>query len=161
MRDSPNLASRRLNKCPDLLVEKKWISATKDETVQKEFDELTESLVVKESFRSFKQDSCRLDEFWVDVIKLKSSPNFLDFVKMMLILSHGNACLERGFSINKELLVENLTQKSLVAQRMVYDVVTAAGGEHDIVIDKEMIHAARNARPLQGGFGSTRCSKEG
>lgn len=94
------------------------------------------------------ENPCRLDEFWVNVIKLKSSPNFLDFVKMMLILSHGNAGLERGFSINKELLVENLTQKSLVAQRMVYDAVTAAGGEHEIVIDKEMIHAARNAHGL-------------
>ena len=37
------------------------------------------------------------------------------------MLSHGQSAVERGFSINKELLVDNLQEKSLVSQRMVYD----------------------------------------
>ena len=32
--------------------------------------------------------------------------------------------VERGFSVNKEILVENLQQKSLISQRMVYDYMT-------------------------------------
>ena len=34
---------------------------------------------------------------------------------MFLILFHGQSEVERGFSVNKQLLVENLKTKSLVA----------------------------------------------
>ena len=36
-------------------------------------------------------------------------------------LNHGQAQIERGFHINADLLVENLTSPSIVAQRSVYD----------------------------------------
>ncbi len=63
----------------------------------------------------------------------------------MCVLSHGNAAVERGFSINKECLVENLQQHSLVSQRIVYDAVIAAGGILNMNIDKSMILSVRNA----------------
>ena len=40
---------------------------------------------------------------------------FWQFIKMFLILFHGQSEVERGFSVNKQLLVENLKTKSLVA----------------------------------------------
>ena len=40
-------------------------------------------------------------------------------------LSHGQSAAERGFSINKEVLVENLQEKSLVSQRMLYDHINS------------------------------------
>lgn len=63
-------------------------------------------------------------------------------------MSHGNAFVERGFSINKEVIVENQLAKSLVAQRQVYDAIQSLGGLDNIIIDKEMLHKARNARSL-------------
>lgn len=42
----------------------------------------------------------------------------------MFFLSNGQAAVERGFSLNKEMLMENLQQKSLISQRMVYDYMT-------------------------------------
>lgn len=63
-------------------------------------------------------------------------------------MSHGNAFVERGFSINKEVIVENQFAKSLVAQRQVYDAIQSLGGLDNIIIDKEMILKARNARSL-------------
>ena len=60
------------------------------------------------------------------------------FIKKILILSHGNATLERGFSVNKECVVMNLEKERLVAQRLVYDTVQVAGEGHEIDIDKEM-----------------------
>ncbi|KAJ8876963.1 hypothetical protein PR048_021415 [Dryococelus australis] len=86
-----------------------------------------------------------------DILKTLMSfsvPDLLNFVKKVLILSHGNASVERGFSVNKELVVENQAQKSLVAQRQVYDGVVASGGVHDFKVCKMMIHCARNARGL-------------
>lgn len=70
------------------------------------------------------------------------------FIKKIVILSHENAALKRGFSINKEFLVENLLEESLVAQRTVYDAINAAGGVTEVKIDKSLILNARNACSL-------------
>ena len=40
---------------------------------------------------------------------------------MFLILYHGQSAIERGFNINKQLLVENLKPKSLVALGRIED----------------------------------------
>jgi len=48
-------------------------------------------------------------------------------VIMVLIRSHGNAAVESGFSVNKELLVENMEEETIVAQRVVFDVIRVAG----------------------------------
>ena len=72
-------------------------------------------------------------------------PNFSLFVKKLLILSHGNATMERGFSIHKEYLVVNQMETSLVAQRLVFDTVMEVGGIKNVAINKQMILYARNA----------------
>ena len=36
-------------------------------------------------------------------------------------MSHGQSYVERGFSVNKELIYTNMKEKSLVAQRLIYD----------------------------------------
>ena len=40
---------------------------------------------------------------------------------MLMILSHGQATVERGFSGNGKLLVENVLTESLIAQRHIHD----------------------------------------
>ena len=47
-----------------------------------------------------------------------------DVFKLVFTLSHGQASIEKGFSVNKELLVENLQQLSLASQRIVSDYLT-------------------------------------
>lgn len=44
------------------------------------------------------------------------------------MLSHGQASVERGFSVNKEIEVENLPEHSLVAQRTICDYVEVVSG---------------------------------
>ena len=41
-------------------------------------------------------------------------------------LSHGQSQVERDFSINKEIIIENLHSSSLSAQRVVYDYLKAS-----------------------------------
>ena len=69
-------------------------------------------------------------------------------VKLTLILSHGNAAVESGFSINNDMLVENLLEDSLVGQRTVYDSIQKAGGVLSVHIDKRMLQIVRAARSL-------------
>jgi len=42
---------------------------------------------------------------------------------MVLILSHGNAAVESGFSVKKKLIVENMEEETIVTQRVVFDAV--------------------------------------
>jgi hypothetical protein len=64
----------------------------------------------------------------------------------VLVLSHGNANVESGFSVNKNILVENLHEESLIAQRVVYDAINAAGGVLEVNVTKGMMHSVRAAR---------------
>lgn len=82
-----------------------------------------------------------MDYFWSDVLKGKEKfENLYNFIKkMVFILSHGQAFVERGFSINKELIVENQVNVSLIAQRRVYDGIKSAGGVHSILVYKRIL----------------------
>ena len=56
----------------------------------------------------------RLDAFFYDVLNTqKTYENLWTTVKFLLTLSHGQAAVERGFSVNKEALAPNLKEDSL------------------------------------------------
>ncbi|GBN74494.1 hypothetical protein AVEN_110559-1 [Araneus ventricosus] len=55
-----------------------------------------------------------------------------DTVKMILILSLGQATVERGFSLKKALEVENLKENSYIAQRMIIEAIKEAGDVLDV-----------------------------
>ena len=66
----------------------------------------------------------RLDTFLSVFLSSPSYSHLFMVVKMLLILSHGQAQVERGFSVNSQLLVDNLHDESLIAQRIVSDHMT-------------------------------------
>ncbi len=58
----------------------------------------------------------RLDKFRGNFLSGKTEFTALwDLIKNLLTLSHGQGAVERGYSINKDMLVENLKERSLVA----------------------------------------------
>lgn len=147
LKDSPEICKKRLNLCLEHFVLNGHLAGTAADKVKQEFSIISDLPTTKAALASFRRQDSRLDKFWMDVIKSASSPspNFTVFVKKVLILSHGNATLERGFSINKECVVVNQHEASLVGQRLVYDAVLDAGGVKKIQITKGMIQYARNA----------------
>ena len=46
-----------------------------------------------------------------------------ELTKNLLLLSHGQASVERGFSINKEISVENMTVQTLISQRVIIIII--------------------------------------
>ena len=42
---------------------------------------------------------------------------------MVLVLSHGQAQVERGFSVNEDMLLPNMRMETLVALKTVYDTI--------------------------------------
>lgn len=88
--------------------------------------------------------SLRLDKFLQMFLHKPESLNLWNLVKSLLILSHGQASVERGFSVNKDTLRPNLTEKNLVALRLVNDTIKTKLGGNDAVSDVHKINITKN-----------------
>jgi len=100
----------------------------------------------REAFEGYAAKTVRLDAFYHKLIGCQADYAELFLViKFVMILSHGNAAVESGFSVNGDMLIENLQEESLVAQRQVYDGVRNLGGLLKVKIDKSMQQYARGA----------------
>ncbi|GFS10193.1 hypothetical protein ElyMa_004802100 [Elysia marginata] len=100
----------------------------------------------KALFESFKATE-GFDSFWHRVIgKEEQLSNLWGVMKKLLLLSHGQAQVERGFSLNKEAMSINLKEHSLVARRCIIDYVHAVGGLENVEITPNMVAAASCAR---------------
>ena len=72
---------------------------------------------------------------------------------VLLVLSHGQATVERDFSINKQVETDNMTEQSLVAKRTICDYVSYVGGiQHVDVTNKKLILAATTARQKYSAY---------
>lgn len=65
-----------------------------------------------------------------------------EIIKAVLILSHGQATVERGFSFNKEIITENMMDKTVIAKHRILDYIKANGGVVNIAITKPLLTAA-------------------
>ena len=71
----------------------------------------------KETFLFFNRNKERLDVFLHDVIgKVAEYRQMWKPIQFILTLFHGQADVERGFNVNKELLVKNMQEESLISQ---------------------------------------------
>jgi len=67
---------------------------------------------------------------WISILELhEENANYAklwEVSQIIFTLSHGQAALEKGFSINNELMVENMKEESLTTSRFVYDTVKSS-----------------------------------
>ena len=93
---------------------------------------------------------CNIEEDRLDTI-LQSRveveyPKVWKVARLALILSHGQATVERGFSINNELVTENQQQQRLVAIRIIKDHIMYVNGVTNVETTHGLVVAARSAR---------------
>ena len=138
----------RFRNLVDYCVDRKIVSARDADDVVDQFTEIIEKDSFPISLENFSfKNKDRLDDFWTKHFKPADNYRQLfSLTRKVLILSHRNAASERGFSINKEMLVPNLAEQSLVAQRIVYDEVFDQGGVINVEIPKALILSVRNSR---------------
>ena len=99
-----------------------------------------------ERFLAFKPMKDRLDVFLHTTLSTPY-PDLLQFCKSLLLLSHGQATVERGFSVNKEVETCNLHDRSLESLRLVCDRISNnCGGVLKVPLTKELLTSASNAR---------------
>ncbi|XP_063731298.1 uncharacterized protein LOC134858964 isoform X3 [Eleginops maclovinus] len=115
------------------------------DTILQQFDAALSVKCRHEDFISFKPMQKRLDVFLHGFIG-KAYPDLWAFCKTLLLLSHGQASVERGFSVNKEIETENMQEETLVAHRLVYDYVAIHGGVTKVPLTPDLMKSVMAAR---------------
>ncbi|CAM4808041.1 unnamed protein product [Rotaria magnacalcarata] len=98
----------------------------------------------------------RIDFYWNNIFEITTTngrpkyPVLTKLIKNILIISHGNADVERGFSINENIISSNrslLSQLSINSLRTTHDTVKNSNGgySHNVPIHKELIKAAQSS----------------
>ncbi|KAL0146888.1 hypothetical protein M9458_057827 [Cirrhinus mrigala] len=102
--------------------DKQLSSLTVGDVIAQQFESFLFSEARAESFKDFSptEPNSRVDMFLHQHMST-SAPELWGFVKKLLILSHGQATVERGFSINKEVETCNMDEQTVVAQRLICD----------------------------------------
>ncbi|KAK0151781.1 hypothetical protein N1851_006845 [Merluccius polli] len=150
---SKELCVPQMRKMLHTLVGAKHVEESVCDNILREFSEFCDSAALQANFREFDPKTDRVDNLLYETMGSKPSfSSVWDVVKVLLVLSHGQASVERGFSINKEMIVENQKEKSLVAQRLIVDHVRSVGGINKVEITKELLLSAAGARQKYHGY---------
>ena len=67
-------------------------------------------------------------------------------VKVLLLLSHGQASVERGFSVNHQVEVDNHCENTFITQRVVHDHIVSVGGIFNINITRDLMTFCQASR---------------
>ena len=94
-----------------------------------------------DEFVSYDPSKCRLDYFYWKYQDKNKKNNYLWKITIKVFtMSLGQAHIERGFSVNKEIVAENLRSKCLCAQRLVYDAINPSGKcVHEIGLPNKLV----------------------
>jgi len=65
--------------------------------------------------------------------------------KMLLILSHGQSCVQTGFSDNKDILSNNKQDETLISYQMAYDGIKNQDGPMEDSVKKELLLSCQHA----------------
>ena len=96
-----------------------------------------------EEASKFNINDDRVDGFYSCILDSSVTLDLENVVRLVLILSHGNARVESGFSVYNDILSENMLEESIVSQRIVYEGVHKAGSAEDVEIIPEMLKTVK------------------
>ena len=82
--------------------------------------------------------ACQWINFFMRFV-VTSYSHLWPMIRTLLVLSHGQASEELGFSCNMEILETNMQQESLVAKRIVKDFIRSICGLQKFDISPELL----------------------
>ena len=85
-----------------------------------------------------------LGNLWVYFYIAGDFTSFWIVYKIVCVLSHEQSSVERGFSVNKELLVENLSKVYITSQHQVYDYFQSFGMNNYAILS-DLIKSGKGA----------------
>ena len=147
-----DICSAKFRKVLSLLVNVFRVAKKDCDTLLQEFDLFLDNIPVFAStqFANFDSSHDRLDSLLYKFMIGDAFKNLLEVVKLVLVLSHGQAAVERGFSVNREAEVENLKGHTLIAMRTVIDHVNSVDGIFNVEISKQLLLSFQQSRQCYG-----------
>ena len=149
MVSNPDNATKMFQQVLQILIENKWKTAEEADTMLAQnrkfvFDAKKYHTA---KFSPFKNGEDRLDSFLSEILQMQVEYQDLWLtMQLLLTLSHGQATVERGFSVNKEVLTPNLQEVSLQAIRLVHSSVLAQNIKvADFVITEALLSSCSHA----------------
>ena len=112
----------QFNKVVDKLFKHQQLDNKEADEAKLQFEEFATNYVPQHSdkFNNFNVSMQRLDKFYGEFLhKNQQYKSMWKIFIFIFALSHGQSQVERGFSINKEIVIENLHSSSLSVQRIV------------------------------------------
>ena len=103
---------------------------------------------LQSKFKDFTVESDRLDALLYECMgHNKTYEKLWSVIRKVLLLSHGQASVEkRGFSLNRQIEKDNMSEGMLVALRQITDHFVLVGGMMKVEITKELLSSASSAR---------------
>ena len=88
-----------------------------------------------------------MDDFYFADLDLGKFPDLSFLIKIVLTLSHGQAAVERSFSVNNSVLNLNMKEDSIVANKIVKDhMISNSLKPYTIAITNQLIRSVSAAR---------------
>lgn len=133
----------------NVLVEANRVDESDCDDILGQFSRYIEEIQTKHvtAFSSFKPAESRIDTLMYQTLTNRAEYCKLwSVISQLLLLSHGQATVKKGFSVNRQIEVENRLENSYVAQRTVCDHIHDVGGLMNVSLSKELLRAAAGAR---------------
>ena len=125
------------------LVEANHVNITECDQIMTEFAETVAQLP---GFCNFDSEG-RLDSLYYETVGQNASWRKLwSVIRTLLLLSHGKTSVERSFSSNKYVTTHNISEKTLIARRVVKDHLRHVGGLQNVMITNELLKSVRLSR---------------
>ena len=110
---------------------------------------LTEDLVLhKEKFISYDRATQRLDDFYFNfTANVKKYPELSFVLKVVFVLSYGQAAVKRGFDLRDQSLKENISSESLNAHQVITDHTISCNVKPETIdISNKLLLSAKSSR---------------
>ena len=134
----PDVCIENFKGVTQCLVEVNRLESSDVDKVVDEFSDWISAAKISVEFCEFSKEQ-PLDSFYFNNFPKTCYPTLWKVVRELLLVSHGQAAVERGFSIGKALAKENQLQETIVNLRLVKDYIISVGGTEKVNVSKDML----------------------
>ena len=150
MAESKEMCVREMRKLLKILTDAGRVASSKCDNILSQLGEFIDTVVTsnKSVFADFQpaNSTQRLDELMSQYLSTDNFRDLWQLVKLLLVLSHGQATVERGFSVNREVVTDNQKQQNVIAQRIVCNHVERVGGIFKVELSHGLLASCASAR---------------
>ena len=110
MTNQPKISKSNFRRVLQSLVQSKKLNINKCDEILNQFSEFTTSDAVGFNYKKFPQGMDCLDTLYYDALGQEKKYLMLwEVVRKLLLLSHGQATVERSFFVNKDVSEQNIS----------------------------------------------------